>query len=72
MASKSPCGPSSPGSLTTEDPEEVKMLGIDADYSKQCKRCGQATKGVRWMPWRRTAMKDVVSCDKLRLAANRL
>ena len=39
---------------------------------KQCKRRGQATKGVRWMPWRRPAMKDVVSCDKLRLAANRL
>ena len=33
---------------------------------------GQATKGVRWMPWRREAMKDVVSCDKLRGAANRL
>ena len=36
------------------------------DSFKQCKRCGQASKGVRWMPWRRTAMKDVVSCDKLR------
>ena len=30
---------------------------------------GQATKGVRWMPWQREAMKDVVSCDKLRGAA---
>jgi hypothetical protein len=30
---------------------------------------GQATKGVRWMPRQREAMKDVVSCDKLRLAA---
>ena len=27
---------------------------------------GQATKGVRWMPRQREAMKDVVSCDKLR------
>ena len=26
----------------------------------------QATKGRWWMPWRRKAMKDVVSCDKLR------
>ena len=26
----------------------------------------QAIKGVRWMPWRRTAMKDVASCDKPR------
>ena len=25
-----------------------------------------------WMPWRKQAMKDVVSCDKLRGAANRL
>ena len=30
---------------------------------------GQAIKGRRWMPWRRMAMKDVVSCDKLRRAA---
>ena len=29
-------------------------------------------KGIRWMPWRREAMKDVVRCDKLRGAANRL
>ena len=25
-----------------------------------------------WMPWLKKAMKDVVSCDKLRGAANRL
>jgi hypothetical protein len=25
-----------------------------------------------WMPWRKQAMKDVTSCDKLRVAANRL
>ena len=25
-----------------------------------------------WMPWRKQAMKDVVSCEKLRGAANRL
>ena len=33
---------------------------------------GQATKGAWWMPWQKTAMKDVVSCDKPRGAANRL
>ena len=33
--------------------------------------CGQATKGERWMPWRREAMKDVASCDKPRGAASR-
>ena len=32
----------------------------------------QATKGKRWMPWRQKAMKDVVSCDKPRGAANKL
>jgi len=29
-------------------------------------------KGIRWMPWHREAMKDVVSCDKLRGGANNL
>ena len=32
---------------------------------------GQATKGTRWMPWRQEAMKDVVSCEKLRGVASR-
>jgi hypothetical protein len=27
---------------------------------------GQATKRIRWMPWQSEAMKDVVTCDKLR------
>jgi len=31
----------------------------------------QATKSIGWMPWRQKAMKDVISCDKLRRAANR-
>ena len=31
---------------------------------------GQATKSVWWMPWRQKAMKDVISCDKLRRGAN--
>jgi len=26
--------------------------------------------GMRWMPWRRVPMKDVVSCDKPRGAAS--
>lgn len=30
---------------------------------------GQATKGVRWMPWHFEATKDVESCDKQRLEA---
>ena len=32
---------------------------------------GQATKGARWMPWQKQAMKDATSCDKLRGAAHR-
>jgi hypothetical protein len=31
-------------------------------------KCGQATKGVWWMPWHREATKDVVACDMLREA----
>ena len=33
---------------------------------------GQANKCTRWMPWHRSAMKDVASCDKLRGAASKL
>ena len=32
----------------------------------------QATKSHWWMIWRLKAMKDVVSCDKLRGVANEL
>ena len=27
---------------------------------------GQDIKSIWWMPWRKEAMKDVASCDKLR------
>ena len=46
-------------------------MGIRKDF-EWSKFYGQATKGIRWMPWRRKARKDVVSCDKPRRAANRL
>jgi hypothetical protein len=48
-------------------------LGLDpagAEKFPSRKAGGQATKGTRWMPWRQEAMKDVVSCDKLRGAAS--
>ena len=32
---------------------------------------GQATKGAGRMPWHWEPMKDVISCDKLRGAANK-
>ena len=38
---------------------------------RESKFYGQATKGARWMPWQKQAMKDVASCDKLRGAAHR-
>ena len=50
-------------------------------YTAQCgeavvfalsKFYGQATKGARWMPWRREAMKDVAGCEKPRRVASRL
>ena len=33
-------------------------------------RRGQAKKSARGMPWHQEPMKDVISCDKLRGAAN--
>ena len=32
---------------------------------------GQAKKSARGMPWHQEPMKDVISCDKLRGAANK-
>jgi hypothetical protein len=43
------------------EPERVEVRGIRE----------QASKGLRWMPWRQEAMKDVVRCEKRRGAANR-
>ena len=34
--------------------------------------CKKVTKSVWWMPWLSEAMKDVISCDKLRVGANNL
>ena len=35
-------------------------------------RDSQANKSARGMPWHQEPMKDVISCDKLRGAANKL
>ena len=42
------------------------------DQTRRKPSIGQATKGVRWMPWRREPMKDVASYEKPRGAASRL
>ena len=52
--------------ITSEaDDDEKGWMSIDMRTIKRLK-------GVWWMPWHREAMKDVVRCDKLRGAANRL
>ena len=56
------------GSLTTEYRED-NLFGAWRVTCQHLMVCDQATKGRRWMPWRRMAMKDVVSCDKPRRAA---
>ena len=45
---------------------------VAGSLSVSSKFYGQATKGAWWMPWQKTAMKDVASCDKPRGAASRL
>ena len=44
-----------------------KRNEADADFDE-----GQANKSARGMPWHQEPMKDVISCDKLRGAANEL
>ena len=41
---------------------------VDFDMENISK--GQAKKSARGMPWHQEPMKDVISCDKLRGAAN--
>ena len=40
------------------------------DFSQLARSIGQANKSARGMPWHQEPMKDVISCDKLRGAAN--
>ena len=43
--------------------DDLRNLSFDFDE-------GQANKSARGMPWHQEPMKDVISCDKLRGAAN--
>ena len=64
-------------SLTTEYLSESKadrVLRMRRDArshpgGSQRRDFGQDRKGIRWMPWRQEAMKDVASCEMLREAA---
>ncbi len=58
--------PGEPYQLKSEKTASSTLHNLVADRNE-----GQATKGARWMPRRREAMKDVDSCEKLRVAANR-
>ena len=46
------------------------LLRASAEDLLANKFYGQATKGMRWMPWHLKAMKDVKSCDKQRWGAH--
>ena len=53
---------------TTADPYasgSVKIAGLPSPVTKRLNR-----KSVEWMPWHWEPMKDVTSCDKLRVGAN--
>ena len=60
--------------MFTADCERLKILNWQLEIGNGLllvsKFYGQATKGTRWMPWHFEAMKDVESCEKLRLGAN--
>ena len=43
----------------------------DSDEADADSDEGQAKKGARGMPWHQEPMKDVISCEKLRGAANK-
>ena len=46
-------------------------VGCDLRPLRQIRE-SQKYKSMRWMPWFKEAMKDVVRCDKPRRAANKL
>ncbi len=54
---------------THRDLEALRVVVVFS-WLRESKFYGQATKGARWMPWQKQAMKDVASCDKLRGAAH--
>ena len=61
---------------------EQKQLSSQCNYIRDtcCKVCittiisriEKESKSKRWMPWLYEAMKDVVSCEKVRVGANDL
>jgi hypothetical protein len=66
----SPGGPGEDNSLFDNCIGDKKASIFELLEYKLLAEFGQATKGIWWMPWRLEAMKDVVSCEKLRGGAN--
>ena len=48
------------------------MPQLETNHRHQCKKSGQATKGLRWIPRHTEAKKDVVTDDTLRGAGSKL
>ena len=49
-----------------------RMFAASGGRSGDSSDEGQANKSARGMPWHQEPMKDVISCEKLRGAANKL
>jgi hypothetical protein len=59
--------------ISYERHSNIKILSYNkqAERFKYAKLKDQAIKSIWWMPWHQEPKKDVISCDKLWLAANR-
>jgi hypothetical protein len=49
--------------------QATNILNSMKHLKENKKKADQANKGVWWMPWHQSAMKDVASCEKPRGAA---
>ncbi len=58
--------------LRGDDEASWSFLAGEREERASAMRVIKCHKGVRWMPWHREAMKDVVRCDKLWGGANNL
>ncbi len=46
--------------------KSIQLKGLNVCYGGRLRLYGQVIKRIRWMPWQREAMKDVVACEKPR------
>ena len=50
---------------------EIEKTSVTCIILSENQKNGQANKSARGMPWHQEPKKDVTSCDKLRIAANK-